>query len=209
NPKAAMNRRNVVIDQMAKNGFITEEQGKVLKRKPIVLNYEKQDETAGLAPYFREVLRDDIKKWCKTHKNPATGDPYDIYKDGLRIYTTINPRMQIYAEEAVAQQMPTLQKALNAQASVKKGKIWEGRNNVLEAAMKASERWDNGLEDGLSEAEIRASFKQKTPMKVFAWNSRREKDTVMTPLDSIRYSRQMLQTSFMVMDPITGEVKAW
>ncbi|MBC6492169.1 penicillin-binding protein 1A [Flavihumibacter stibioxidans] len=209
NPKAAMNRRNVVLDQMIKNGYLTEAEGNKLKLKPIVLNYRKQDETAGLSPYFREVLREDIKKWCKENTNPATGDPYDIYKDGLRIYTTINPRMQIYAEEAVAKHMPVLQKALNAQNSVKKGKVWEGRNNILEAAIKNSDRWQNGKEDGLSEEEIRASFKQKIPMKVFAWNSRREKDTVMTPLDSIKYHRQMLQTSFMVMDPVTGEVKAW
>lgn len=209
NPKAAVSRRNVVLDQMVKNGYLTEEQGSQLKKKPIALNYRKQDETNGLAPYFREVLRDDIKKWCKASNNPATGEPYDIYKDGLRIYTTINPRMQIYAEEAVAKHMPVLQKAMDAQASIKKGKVWEGRNSVLEAAMKASDRWRSGKDEGMSEEALRKSFKTKTPMKVFAWNSRREKDTVMTPLDSIKYHRQMLQTSFMVIDPITGEVKAW
>lgn len=209
NPKAAVNRRNVVLDQMVKNNYLSETKGKELKLKPIALNYKKQDENAGLAPYFREVLRDDIKKWCKENTNPATGDPYDIYKDGLRIYTTINPRMQLYAEEAVAKHMPVLQKALNAQGSVKKGAVWNGRNNVLESAMKNSDRWENMKEDGASEEEIRASFKQKVQMKVFAWNSKRELDTVMTPLDSIKYHRQMLQTSFMVMDPITGEVKAW
>ena len=209
NPKNAMNRRNVVLDQMAKNNYLTATENQKLKLKPIVLNYRKQDENAGLAPYFREVLRDDIKQWCKNTTNPATGDPYDIYKDGLRIYTTINPRMQLYAEEAVAKQMPVLQKALNAQGSIKKGGVWKGHNNVLDAAMKNSERWKNAKEDGLSEEAIRNSFKQKVPMKIFAWNSKREKDTVMTPLDSIKYHRQMLQTSFMVMDPVTGEVKAW
>lgn len=209
NPKAAVSRRNTVLDQMVKNGYLTPEEGTKLKAKPIVLNYRKQDETAGLAPYFREVLREDIKRWCKNTNNPATGDPYDIYKDGLKIYTTINPRMQIYAEEAVARHMPTLQKAMNSQSSIKKGTVWEGHNNILEAAMKASDRWRNLKDDGVSEADIRKSFKTKTPMKVFAWNSRRETDTIMTPLDSIKYHRQMLQTSFMVVDPITGEVKAW
>ncbi|KIC91403.1 transglycosylase domain-containing protein [Flavihumibacter sp. ZG627] len=209
NPKSALMRRNHVITKMGENSFITEEEASKIKLKPIVLNYKRMDENTGLAPYFREVLRDDIKQWCKNNTNPTTGDPYDIYKDGLRIYTTINPRMQIYAEEAVAKHMPVLQKALNAQNSIKKGKVWEGRNGILETAMKNTDRWKNGQEDGMTDAELRASFKQKVPMKVFAWNSRRQKDTVMTPMDSIKYHRQMLQTSFMVMDPVTGEVKAW
>ena len=93
-----------------------EEEGATYKLKPIDLsNYKKLDENNGLAPYFRDVIRDELKKWCKDHKNPATGDPYDLYEDGLRIYTTINPRMQLYAEEAVAKQVPSLQKVLNAQ----------------------------------------------------------------------------------------------
>ena len=117
--------------------------------------------------------------------------------------------MQEYAEEAVAQWMPTLQKALNAQSFIKKGTVWKDHDNVLEAAMKQSDRWNNLKEDGLSEKEIKASFYQKVPMKVFAWNAKREKDTVMTPMDSIKYHRQMMQTSFMVMDPVTGEVRAW
>ena len=209
NPKAALNRRNHVITKMAENNYISEAEAGKLKKQAIVLNYKKQDENNGLAPYLREVIRGDIRKWCKDHNNPATGDPYDIYKDGLKIYTTINPRMQLYAEEAVTKHMPVLQKALNAQSSLKKGAIWKDRDNVLLAAMKASDRWENEKEDGLSEADIKASFNKKVPMKVFAWNPKRELDTVMTPLDSIKYHHQMLQTSFMVTDPITGEVKAW
>ncbi|MBS1563856.1 MAG: penicillin-binding protein, partial [Bacteroidetes bacterium] len=172
-------------------------------------NYRKQDENTGLAPYFREELRSDVKDWCKEHKNPATGKPYDIYRDGLKIYTTINPRMQLYAEEAVAKHMPTLQKVLNTQPGIKNGKVWNGFENVLNAAMKNSDRWKNMKEDGASEAEIKKAFHTPVQMKVFAWNAQREKDTIMTPMDSIKYHRQMLQTSFMVMDPITGEVKAW
>jgi penicillin-binding protein 1A len=209
NPKAALNRRNHVITKMGENNYLTEAEARRIKLLPITLNYKKLDENTGLAPYLREVVRGDVKDWCKDHINPATGDPYDIYKDGLRIYTTINPRMQLYAEEAVARHMPVLQKALNAQNSIKKGTVWTDHSNVLEAAMKQSDRWKNMKDDGATDAEIRASFKQKVPMKIFAWNSKREKDTVMTPMDSIRYHRQMLQTSFMVMDPMTGEVKAW
>ncbi|MBC7902210.1 MAG: transglycosylase domain-containing protein [Gemmatimonadaceae bacterium] len=208
-PKNAMNRRNLVLSRMTEGEFITEKESDKLKMVPIVLNYKKQDENNGLAPYFRDVIRNDIKKWCKEHNNPATGNPYDIYKDGLRIYTTINPRMQLYAEEAVAKHLPTLQKVLNSQNSLKTGKVWKAYDNVLQAAMKASDRWKNMKEDGASDDEIKQSFKTKTEMRVFAWNAKREKDTVMTPMDSIRYHRQMLQTSFMAMDPITGEVRAW
>jgi penicillin-binding protein 1A len=209
NPKPALMRRNHVITKMGENNYLTEAEANRIKLLPITLNYKRLDENTGLAPYLREVVRGDIKKWCKEHTNPATGDPYDIYKDGLRIYTTINPRMQLYAEEAVAKHMPNLQKALNAQNSLKKGTIWKEHNNVLENAMKQSDRWENGKEDGMSDTELKASFNQKVPMKIFAWNSKREKDTVMTPMDSIKYHRQMLQTSFMVVDPVTGEVKAW
>ena len=209
NPRGALERRNHVINKMAENHYLTEQEAAALKIKPIQLNYRKQDENAGLAPYFREELRGEIKKWCKDHKNPATSKPYDIYRDGLKIYTTINPRMQLYAEEAVATHMPTLQKVLNGQSSLKNGKVWKEHENILQAAMKNSDRWKNMKDDGASDEEIKKTFYVKTEMKVFAWNAQREKDTLMTPYDSIKYHQQMLQTSFMVMDPITGEVKAW
>jgi penicillin-binding protein 1A len=210
NPKEARDRRNTVMDQMVKNGKLTSVDATKLKAIPIDMGrYKKMDETTGLAPYFRDVLRDDLKKWCKEHKNPATGEPYDLFEDGLRIYTTINPRMQLYAEEAVAKQMPALQKVLNTQTAVKTGKVWKEHENILNNAMKNSDRWKNGKDDEMSDEELKASFYKKVPMKVFAWNSTRQKDTVMSPMDSIKYCRQMLQTSFMVMDPVTGEVKAW
>jgi len=208
NPKPAMDRRNTVIDQMVRSHFIDLAAAKSLKAEPIRLNYRKLDENNGLAPYFRDVIREDLKKWCREHTNPD-GEPYDLYADGLKVYTTINPRMQLYAEEAVASKLPQLQKALNQQANVRKGTVWKGHENILEAQMKNSDRWRSMKEDGFTDNEIRAAFKQKVPMKVFAWNERREKDTVMAPLDSIRYHRLMLQTAFMVMDPISGHVKAW
>jgi penicillin-binding protein 1A len=117
--------------------------------------------------------------------------------------------MQIYADEAVAKQLPILQRNLSAQYDVRKGLIWKDHQNILEAAMRNSDRWHNLEDDGLSDAQIRKTFNQPVAMKVFAWNSKREKDTVMTPLDSIKYHQAMLQTAFMVMDPVTGAVKAW
>ena len=208
NPKLALDRRNTVIDQMKRNKFVTESEAEELKRKAIVINFKKLDETAGLAPYFRMVLGEEMKKWCKAHSKP-NGDNYDLYRDGLKIYTTVNPRMQLYAEEAVGKHMSYMQKILNSQSNIKNGKVWDGHANVLEAAMKASERWKNLKRDGLDDEEIKKTFYKKTPMRVFAWNTRRETDTTMTPYDSIRYHRQMLQAGFMAMDPLSGQIKAW
>src|SRR6188474_1703492 len=208
NYKAAFDRRNVVLRQMVKNNKLTEIEFNKLKTKPIETNFKKLDENTGYAPYFREILREDLKTILKGIKKPD-GESYDIYDDGLRIYTTINPRMQEYAEESIAAWMPTMQKILNATGNIKSGKVWEEYKNVLETAMKQSDRWANMKEEGYTDEEIKKAFKKKVPMKVFAWNAKREKDTTMTPYDSIRYHKQIMQASFMAMDPITGEIKAW
>lgn len=208
-PKKSLDRRNLVINRMLEQNFVSTADASKFKAMPIDMShFKKMDENTGYAPYFREVLKDEIRGALKDIKK-SDGDAYDIYEDGLKIYTTINPKMQEYAEEGMAQWMPTLQKALNAQSFIKNGKVWKEHENVLDAQIKQSERWKNGKEDGMSDKELKASFNVKTKMKVFAWNAKREKDTVMTPLDSIKYCRQMMQASFLVMDPVTGEVKAW
>ena len=116
------------------------------------------DENNGLSPYFRDFIREELRKWCKDHKNPATGEPYNLYNDGLKIYTTINPRMQLYADEAVAKQLPILQRALSAQTSVRKGLIWKDHANILDAAMRNSDRWHALEDEGKSDADIRKTF---------------------------------------------------
>jgi penicillin-binding protein 1A len=208
NPKASLDRRNLVINRMADNGKITSAEATNCKAKPIAMNYRKLDENSGYAPYFREILREDLKTILKGIKKPD-GDTYDIYDDGLKIYTTINPRMQEYAEEAIAEWMPSMQKILNATGNIKSGAVWKEYESVIEAAMKNSDRWANMKDEGFTDEEIKREFKKKVPMKVFAWNPKREKDTVMTPYDSIKYHKQIMQASFMAMDPITGEIKAW
>ncbi|NNV57610.1 transglycosylase domain-containing protein [Limnovirga soli] len=207
-PKRALDRRNLVLDRMAESLFITAPEAADLKNKPIKLNYKKLDETAGLAPYFRMILGEELKKWCKEHKK-QDGENYNLYKDGLKIYTTINPRMQLYAEEAVAKHMAYMQQILNSQRNIKDGSVWKGYENVLESAMKQTDRWKNMKKEGIADDDIKKSFYIKTKMKVFAWNNNRSKDTTMTPYDSIKYHRQMLQAGFMAMDPLSGEVKAW
>jgi penicillin-binding protein 1A len=208
NPKASMDRRNLVINRMVENGKITSAEATKCKREPINMNYRKLDENSGYAPYFREILREDLKTILKGIKKPD-GDTYDIYDDGLKIYTTINPRMQEYAEEAIAEWMPTMQKYLNTTGNIKNGSVWSDYENVITAAMKNSDRWANMKDDGFSDDEIKRAFKKKVPMKVFAWNANREKDTIMSPYDSIKYHKQVMQASFMAMDPVTGEIKAW
>jgi penicillin-binding protein 1A len=210
NPKLALDRRNTVMDQMVRNNKLDAATASILKKNPIQLNYKKLDENSGLGPYFRMVLGEYMKQWCKSHEN-SEGDNYDLYRDGLRIYTTINPRMQLYAEEAVAKHINFMQKILNSQSNIKTGSVWKGdkQQAVLESAMKASDRWKNLAKEGMEPEDIKKTFTEKIPMRVFAWNSTREKDTVMTPLDSIKYHRQMLQAGFMAMDPMSGEIKAW
>ncbi|HUR10915.1 MAG TPA: transglycosylase domain-containing protein [Flavitalea sp.] len=208
NAKASLDRRNTVIDQMVRNKYIAEGQATVIKKSPIRLNYNKMDENNGIAPYFLDVIKDDLKKWCKEHQK-EDGENYDLYEDGLRIFTTINPRLQLYAEEAVAKHMPVLQRVLSSQRSLKTDAVWKGHEHTLEQYMKNTDRWRHLQEEGLSEDDIKKNFRKKIQMKVFAWNSKREKDTLMSPLDSIRYNRELLQTAFMVMDPNSGHVKAW
>lgn len=208
NPKKALDRRNTVLDQMVRNNFLSQTEAFALKSHPIELNYKKLDETTGLGPYFRMIIGEEMKKWCKEHKK-SNGDNYDLYRDGLKIYTSIDPRMQLYAEEAVAKHLSYMQKLLNSQENIKTGKVWKGYENVLEAAIKQSDRWKNLKKDGMSDEDARKTFDEKVRMKIFAWNNKRETDTVMTPYDSIKYCRQMLQTGFMVMDPLSGEVRAW
>ncbi|HMU09415.1 MAG TPA: transglycosylase domain-containing protein [Ferruginibacter sp.] len=208
---ASLIRRNIVINQMVvcKQHFLTEAEGEKLKAKPLITYFKKIDENVGIAPYFRSVLADKLKDWCKTHENPKTGEPYNLYKDGMRIYTTINSRMQQYAEEAVVQHMPVIQKKLDQLMKTNGDRIWKGHEVTIEAAFKYTERWKNLKEDDVKEEDIKKTFYVPVKMKVFAWNAKREKDTVMTPFDSIKYHKNILQTSFAAMDPKTGEVKCW
>ena len=205
-PDAALARRNLVLDRMVTNNVLTAKEEAALKKKPLGVKYKPISESQGIAPYFRSELTKKLKEWCSTHKDPKTGDNYDLYRDGLKIYTTIDPKMQLFAEEAVVKHMTAMQKNFNRQLPKN---IWKGQEYILNRSMKESDRWKNMKEEGATDAEIKKSFTVPVSMKVFAWNKKRETDTVMTPLDSIKYFKQMMQTAFCAMDPISGEVKAW
>lgn len=211
NPDRAEKRRNIVLAQMAKNKKITEAEKEKYQAKPLKINYTPETHTKGYATYFREYLRDYMRKWVK--ENPKKdGSTYDIYRDGLRIYTTIDSRMQEYAEEAVEMHLSNLQKEFFKQQKGNKNAPFIQINQaetkkIIDRAMRNSERWRQMSAQGKEEADIIKSFDVKTKMAIFTWKG--EKDTIMTPRDSIVYYKHFLQSGMMSMDPITGNVKAW
>ncbi|MFQ3173562.1 MAG: penicillin-binding protein 1A, partial [Flavobacterium sp.] len=211
NPQGVKNRRNVVLSQMEKANMITEAQKLKLQSLPITLNFKLESHREGTATYFREYLRDYMKKWVDENKKPD-GTDYDIYRDGLKIYTTIDSRMQLHAEEAVSAHMANLQEEFFIQAKKNKNapfvNISSGETQrILNLAMKSSNRWNVLKSLDKTEEEIIKSFSVKTKMTVFTWKG--EKDTIMTPIDSIRYYKHFLQTGLMAMEPQTGNIKAW
>ncbi len=211
NPQGVKNRRNVVLLQMEKGGIITQGQKEKLQALPIVLHFKLESHREGTATYFREYLRDYMKGWVEKNKKPD-GSDYNIYKDGLKIYTTIDSRMQLHAEEAVSKHMANLQEQFFTEAKTNKNapfvNISEAETQrILKQAMKASYRWTVMTDMDKSEDEIVASFSKKTKMTVFTWKG--ERDTIMTPLDSIRYYKHFLQSGLMAMEPQTGNIKAW
>ena len=209
-----LHRRNVVLSQMVKYGFLTKEKFDSLKALPLGIKFQPEDHNDGLAPYFREYLREKfMKEWCEKHINPETNKPYNIYKDGLKIYTTIDSRMQGYAEEAVNEHMTDLQKLFNKECKTKKNApfAWnvnkEQIENIMVSSMKRSDRYRGLKNDGLSREEILVEFKK--PVKMTVYSIRGEIDTVMSPWDSIRYYKSFLHTGFIAIQPTTGYVKAW
>ncbi|MDL2277178.1 transglycosylase domain-containing protein [Parabacteroides sp. OttesenSCG-928-G07] len=237
-------RRNVVLEQMHKAKYLTREECDSLKTLPLTLHFNRMDHKDGLAPYFREYLRltmtakkpersnysiwqqgqkfiedsiawetNPLFGWCNKNRKPD-GSHYDIYTDGLKIYTTIDSRMQEYAEESVREHFSQdLQPSFDRE---KKGRSYAPFSSdlrpgevdtILIRAMQQTDRYRGLRSAGMSEQDIRKEFNTPVDMRVFTWNGAR--DTIMTPLDSIRYQKSFLRTGFMAMDPLTGQVKAY
>ena len=210
-PEKAIKRRNVVLGQLVRNHHLEEAAKNILEKKPIVLDFHPESHLDGTATYFREYLRDYMKNWVKENKKPD-GEEYDIYGDGLKIYTTIDSKIQEHAEEAVLAHMKNLQEEFWIQQKENKNAPFVNISDVetdkiIKQAMKTSERWRILKADDKTDDEIIASFSKKTKMTVFTWKG--ERDTIMTPLDSIRYYKHFLQAGLMSMEPQTGQVKAW
>ncbi len=213
NPEGVTNRRNVVLAQMAKNNYITQRVKDSLQQIPLKINFTPESHNEGIATYFREYLRSYMKEWIDKNPKPD-GSKHNLYLDGMKVYTTIDSKMQTYAEIAVREHMERLQKAFDSENNPKKNKTFpflevskDEYNSLIERAMKNSERWRKMKSLGHSEKDIRNSFDQKTEMRIFSWAD--EKDTVMTPKDSILYYKAFLRTGMMSMEPQTGHIKAW
>jgi penicillin-binding protein 1A len=219
NPIGTRNRRNVVLAQMAKYGYISEEVKDSLQKTELDLNFTPESHREGIATYFREYLRGFMKDWINDENNrKPDGSKYDLYSDGLKVFTTIDSRMQQYAEEAVAQHMPRLQAEFDNQNTPERNKTapfleltQSEVNKLLNDAMSRGERWRILKSQGKSDKEIRASFQKPTEMRVFKWIDGKagEVDTIMKPIDSMRYYKSFLHPGMMSMDPQTGHVKAW
>ncbi|MFD2513206.1 penicillin-binding protein 1A [Pontibacter locisalis] len=203
-PENSKHRRNVVLSQMVKYGFLPEEEFQKLKEKDIDLDYRVENQNVGLAPYFRTEASKFLLQWCRENG-------YDLYADGLKIYTTIDSRMQRYAEQAVAEHMKDRQKAFFEH--------WKGRNpwvdrdnreikNFPEVSIKRTQRYRSLNErfDG-NQDSINYYLNKKIPMTIFTWDG--EKDVEMSPMDSLKYYKHFLQAGFMAMEPQTGHIKAW
>ena len=205
NNKNSIERRNVVLSQMTKYGFINGNEYDSLKAIPIKLKYQVEDHNYGLATYFREELKGEMLQWCREHINNSTGLPYNLYTDGLRIFTSINSKMQRYAEEAMGEHLKVLQKKFNDHW---KGQDpWEGHKEILTDAMKHTERYIAMKTNKATDKEIEKAFNKKEKMTIFSW--RGDIDTLLSPMDSIRYFKKILQCGFMSMEPKTGLVRAW
>lgn len=211
NPENANRRRNVVLSQMQKYGYISEIEYKEKSSNPIKLHYNPQSHDEGIATYFREMLRNYMKEWCKTHYK-ANGENYDVHKDGLKIYTTINYKMQKYAEEAVKEHFASLQSEFFKHTKGYKDAPFTGisKEDIEKyyiQAMKNSDRYRSLKSEGLSEKDIKANFKEKTNMRVFTWAG--DKDTIMSPWDSLRYYKHFLNTGMVSIEPQTGHIKVY
>ena len=219
NPEGTKNRRNVVLSQMTKYGFIKETLKDSLQQLPLGLNYTPESHREGIATYFRSYLRGYMKEWVNDSQNrKPNGDKYNIYKDGLKIHTTIDSRMQTFAEAATKEHMAKLQAEFFVQNTKRRNPTTpfldletKEITALLKSSMRRSERWRRMKYDlKKSNEEIIASFKKPASMKIFSWTAENnEIDTIMTPLDSMRYYKSFLRTGMLSMTPQTGHVKAW
>ena len=243
NPEPALARRNHVLKQMERNDYLSRHDLDSISAIPIVVTYRQQDHNSGYAPYFRDMLRkfmnaeqprrsayDQVEDyradslawkenalygWLKKNRKPD-GSEWDLDRDGLRIYTTLDSRMQKYAEQAVVQHLGSdLQKTLDRE--LKNRTNYPFSNDVpkdeIDRLMRNGRRWSDRYrsmkEAGASEAEINKAFDTPVPMRVFAWNKKGYVDTTMTPNDSIRYNKAFLRAAFVAIEPNTGNVKAY
>ena len=212
-PERVKERRNIVFQQMVRNELITQKEKDSLSQLPITINYTPESHREGLATYFRAYLKEFMDDWIAENPKPD-GSKHSLYRDGLRIFTTIDSRMQAMGEAAVDAHMKNLQQEFFRQNTKRANPtapfldLREGEiDTLMERTAYRTERWRKMKLAGIEESEILASFYEKVPMRIFSWKG--ERDTVMTPMDSIRYYKHFLRASLMSMEPQSGHVKTW
>ncbi len=207
-PDRAIARRNLVLHRMAQANYLSDGQVDEFQKKPLGLNFHPSDNNLGPAPYFRAELQKDIQNILETQNINKNGQPYDLLRDGLKIYTTLNSKMQQYAEEAQREYMQQLQVVFNNH--------WKGYNLtkrinnyqlLMTEGIHRSDRYIDMKADGSTDEEIAKAFDTPVKMNIFSW--RGDIDTIMKPIDSVLYCKMLLQNSLVSMDPTTGYVKAW
>ena len=204
NPERSLERRNVVLEQMLKYGYISEGEAKLYKAEPMELTYNLITYNEGPAPYLMEKLRPILQTWCDDHLKEDQSI-YNLYTDGLNVKTTIDFDMQMAAEKAVSDQMKNLQLLFDEHWA--KSNPWGNDQSVVKRAMKRSDRYQNLKSQGVPEDRIKEIFKTPTSISLFSWDG--GKHISMTPMDSIQYYLKILNTGFMAMDPSSGELKAY
>ncbi len=212
-PERVKERRNIVFQQMVRNELITQKEKDSLSQLPITINYTPESHREGLATYFRAYLKEFMDDWIAENPKPD-GSKHSLYRDGLRIFTTIDSRMQAMGEAAVDAHMKNLQQEFFRQNTKRANPtapfldLREGEiDTLMERTAYRTERWRKMKLAGIEESEILASFYEKVPMRIFSWKG--ERDTVMTPMDSIRYYKHFLRASLMSMEPQSGHIKTW
>jgi penicillin-binding protein 1A len=212
-PERVKERRNIVFQQMVRNELITQKEKDSLSQLPITIRYTPESHREGLATYFRAYLKEFMDDWIAENPKPD-GSKHSLYRDGLRIFTTIDSRMQVMGEAAVDAHMKNLQQEFfrqNTKRANPTAPFLDLRDGEIDTLMERTayrtERWRKMKLAGIEESEILASFYEKVPMRIFSWKG--ERDTVMTPMDSIRYYKHFLRASLMSMDPQSGHVKTW
>ena len=203
-PENSLRRRNVVMHQMVKYEYLDQKNYEVLAKKPITLDYKKITHNSGIATYFREQLRQKLESWCEEHAKPD-GSQYNLYTDGLKIYTTIDSRLQKYAEDAMRSHMKALQAIFKDHWAGREP--WADNKDILQQAILNSARYKSLEKSGKSEREIMDIMKKSVPMKVYDWSG--EKETNLSPIDSIKHYLGFLQTGTLAMNPDNGDVKVW
>ena len=212
--EAALARRNTVLRQMVRNDFLTEKEADSLTALPIELNFQSQGHDEGLAPYLREYVRNFMKDWIATHPKPD-GSSYNLYTDGLKVYTTIDSRMQKMAEDAVEQHLTNLQGVFFDQIKDRRagpfyfpgGDSYAEGQQIIARAMTTTPRYKSYKNQGWTDERITEEFKKPIQMRVFSWGG--DVDTLMSPWDSIQYYKSIYQAGLLSVEPQTGFIKAW